>query len=71
MEWLDKVSIIAKKYGVPVHMDGARLMNAAIASKTHPSRIVKDVDTVCFCLSKGLAAPIGSLLLGSRSFIEK
>lgn len=52
-------------------MDGARLMNASIASKVTPNRIVKDMNSVCFCLSKGLGAPIGSLLLGSRSFIEK
>lgn len=71
MEWLDKLSIIAKNYEIPIHMDGARLMNAAVASKVHPSRIVKDMDSVCFCLSKGLGAPIGSVLLGTKSFIER
>lgn len=71
MEWIDNLAKIARKYDVPIHMDGARLMNAAIASKTHPGRIVRDIDTVSICLSKGLAAPVGSILLGSKSFIEK
>lgn len=52
-------------------MDGARIMNASVASKVPVNRIVKDMNSVCFCLSKSLGAPIGSVLLGSRSFIEK
>ena len=48
-------------------MDGARLFNAAVASKTDPARIVRDFDTVSICLSKGLGAPVGSVLVGSKA----
>jgi threonine aldolase len=52
-------------------MDGARLFNAAIASSTDPARMVRDYDSISICLSKGLGAPVGSLLVGSRKFINK
>ncbi|XP_065173935.1 uncharacterized protein [Atheta coriaria] len=68
LEWIDELATIAKRHNLPVHMDGARLMNAAVASKTPPARICRDVDSVCFCLSKGLAAPVGSVLAGSQQF---
>ncbi|KAK9747475.1 Beta-eliminating lyase [Popillia japonica] len=71
LEWLDKLSNIAKSHGIAVHMDGARVVNAAVASKVELSRIVRDMDSVCFCLSKSLAAPIGSVLLGTKAFIER
>lgn len=71
LEWLEKVSNIAGEYNIPVHMDGARLMNAAVYLKVSPERVVRDVDTVCFCLSKGLGAPIGAILAGSQSFVSK
>lgn len=71
LEWLDKLTTIAKSHNIAVHMDGARIMNAAVASKVELSRIVKDIDSVCFCLSKSLGAPIGSVLLGRKSFIER
>jgi len=65
------VAEVAHKYDVPVHMDGARLFNAAVALKVPARELVKNVESVCFCLSKGLSAPIGSVLVGSRAFIEK
>ncbi|XP_060522668.1 uncharacterized protein LOC132699793 isoform X2 [Cylas formicarius] len=71
LEWLEKVSNVAAEHNIPVHMDGARMMNAAVYLKLPPSRLVRDVDTVCFCLSKGLGCPIGAMLAGSSSFIEK
>ncbi|XP_022906668.2 uncharacterized protein [Onthophagus taurus] len=71
LSWLDELTSISKSYKIPVHMDGARIMNAAVALNVPVNRIVKDIDTVCFCLSKGLGAPIGSLLLGSTQFIQR
>ncbi|XP_057659129.1 uncharacterized protein LOC130895682 isoform X2 [Diorhabda carinulata] len=71
LEWLEKVNGIAAEHGIPIHMDGARMMNAAVHLKVTPRRIVRDVDSVCFCLSKGLGCPIGSILAGSADFITK
>jgi len=56
---------------LPVHLDGARIFNAATALNTKVADLVDGCDSVMFCLSKGLAAPVGSMLVGSRSFIEK
>src|SRR5512133_2694224 len=56
---------------IPVHLDGARIFNAAIALKTEAPRIAACADSVMFCLSKGLCAPVGSLLAGSRDFVER
>ncbi|WP_336024531.1 threonine aldolase family protein [Halobellus salinisoli] len=55
---------------VPVHLDGARLFNACVALDVDPARMVRDVDSVLFCLSKGLGAPVGSILAGDADFIE-
>lgn len=60
---LDEICKVAKEKDCKLHMDGARLFNAAVASRTDPSRIVRDFDTVSICLSKGLGAPVGSLLV--------
>lgn len=54
-----------------VHLDGARIFNAAIALNIEPDILAKDVDSVMFCLSKGLSAPVGSILAGSKEFIQK
>ncbi|MBN2050652.1 MAG: low-specificity L-threonine aldolase [Spirochaetales bacterium] len=61
----------AKKYSLLVHMDGARVFNAALASDLSVRKICSFTDTVTFCLSKGLGAPVGSLLCGSKDFIEE
>jgi threonine aldolase len=61
----------AHEAGLPVHLDGARIFNAAVAQKKPVAEITKKFDSVMFCLSKGLAAPVGSILLGSKAFIEK
>ena len=60
-----------RKHGLRIHMDGARLFNAAIALDTPASELAADSDTVGFCLSKGLSCPIGSVLCGDADFIEE
>lgn len=62
---------MAKSHHVPVHLDGARLFNAAIALGVEAHELAACADTVMFCLSKGLCAPVGSMLVGSRAFIER
>jgi threonine aldolase len=61
----------AKRLGLRVHCDGARLMNAAVALQVLPSSLVADCDTTTLCLSKGLGAPVGSLLAGSEAFVHE
>ena len=65
-ETLDEICKVAKEKDCKLHMDGARLFNAAVASGTDPARMVRDFDTVSICLSKGLGAPVGSILVGSK-----
>ncbi|MFF0826043.1 low-specificity L-threonine aldolase [Brevibacillus sp. NPDC003359] len=62
---------VAQKHGIPVHMDGARLFNAAVAQGVAVSELSAFADTVQICLSKGLSAPVGSILAGERAFIEE
>jgi threonine aldolase len=62
---------VAEKYGLNVHMDGARVFNAAIALNVDVKELTKHVDSVMFCLSKGLSAPIGSIVAGTNEFIVK
>lgn len=61
----------AHELDVPVHLDGARVFNAAAALDTEVEKTVENVDSVMFCLSKGLGAPVGSMLAGSEAFIER
>ena len=69
-EMLDEIAKIAHENDCSIHMDGARLFNAAIAMKTDPARMVRDFDSISICLSKGLGAPVGSILVGSHNFIK-
>lgn len=62
---------IADRHGFRIHLDGARLFNAAVALRIPARQITKHVDTVTFCLSKGLRSPVGSLLCGSDEFIQR
>jgi threonine aldolase len=62
---------LAREHGVPVHTDGARVFNAAIALGVDPAEIARNTDTIGFCVSKGLSAPVGSILCGSRAFMER
>jgi len=61
----------ASRRGIPVHLDGARIFNAAIALGCPPADLARWADSVMFCLSKGLCAPVGSLLVGSKAFIDE
>jgi len=63
------IATIAHGHGVPLHVDGARLWNAVVALGVRPTDLSGPADSVSFCLSKGLACPIGSLVVGSRDFI--
>jgi len=60
---------IAERHSLVMHLDGARLFNAAVALGVEPPVLTRDVDSVAFCLSKALCAPVGSVLCGSREFI--
>jgi threonine aldolase len=66
-----QVCAVAKKHNLPVHLDGARIFNAAIALGIDVKELVREVDSLSFCFSKGLTAPVGSVLCGSRSFVER
>jgi len=68
---MERIYNIAKEHGLPVHIDGARIFNAAASLGVDVKEVAKYGDSIMFCLSKGLAAPVGSLLVGSREFIEK
>jgi threonine aldolase len=61
----------AKECGIPTHLDGARVFNAATALGVSVSRLTSGFDTVMFCLSKGLAAPVGSMIVGNRASIDR
>ncbi|HLY29567.1 MAG TPA: low-specificity L-threonine aldolase [Ktedonobacterales bacterium] len=70
-ETLRELAAPARQRGLPVHMDGARIFNAAIALGAPASTLAAEVDSVMFCLSKGLSAPVGSMLAGSREFVAE
>lgn len=65
------VAVLAHNHGLALHLDGARIFNAAIAQGVKVSELTDPVDSVTFCLSKGLCAPVGSVLCGSVVFIKK
>jgi threonine aldolase len=65
------VCAVAHAAGVPVHIDGARIFNAALALGVDAATLVADADSVSFCLSKSLSAPVGSLIVGTREFIGR
>ena len=68
---IGSVADVARAHGIPVHVDGARIFNAAVYLEAPVAELVRDVDTVTFCLSKGLSAPVGSVLCGPRETIER
>ncbi len=67
----DEICFNAHQLNLPVHLDGARIFNAAVAQNETVANLSKSVDSVQFCLSKGLGAPVGSLLLGKKDFINE
>ena len=71
LEEMEAIYTAAKARGLMVHMDGARLFNAAVALGVPAAQVAKYTDSVMFCLSKGLCAPVGSMLAGSREFIAR
>jgi threonine aldolase len=68
---LEGVRRVAREAGIPVHMDGARLWNAAVAAGVEPRVFAAFADSVSVCLSKGLGAPVGSLIAGDARFLER
>jgi threonine aldolase len=68
---VEAIASLAHAHGVKVHVDGARIFNAATALDVPVSALAEPVDSMMFCLSKGLSAPVGSMLVGSREFIYK
>jgi threonine aldolase len=68
---VDEICNRAHELGLKVHLDGARVFNAAAALGESVASMTRQVDSVMFCLSKGLGAPVGSMVVGSRAFIEK
>ena len=69
--YLAAVAAIARRHDVPLHVDGARFFNASVALGVTPRELAASVDSVAFCLSKGLACPIGSLVVGDRAFVDR
>lgn len=71
LEDMEAVRHVADKHKIPVHLDGARVFNAATSLGVDVKEIAKHVDTANVCLSKGLCAPVGSILVGSKKFIDR
>jgi threonine aldolase len=70
-DYTSRVGEIARQHGLALHIDGARIFNAAAAQNVTVKELVEPADSVMFCLSKGLVAPIGSMLAGSKRFISR
>lgn len=71
MEYTDQVAAIAREHDIKLHLDGARIFNAAAALGVSARDLAEPFDSVTFCLSKGLCAPVGSVLCGSKKFIHQ
>lgn len=71
VEYTEAAARLAHKHGLKVHIDGARIFNAAAALNVPAKKLVASADSVTFCLSKGLCAPVGSVLCGDKEFIHK
>ena len=71
LAYTQAVADIAHAHGVPLHVDGARFFNASVALGLTPAQLAAPADSVAFCLSKGLACPVGSMVVGSREFIHR
>jgi|LADL02.1.fsa_nt_gi threonine aldolase len=70
-DYINKIAILAQEHGLKTHMDGARIFNAAIKLKVPVHALLVGIDSVTFCLSKGLGAPVGSVLCGDQEFIKR
>lgn len=71
VSYMDEIGLLAGELGLYFHVDGARIFNAAVDLGVEPAKLVKAAQSVTFCLSKGLCAPVGSVLCGSKEFIDK
>ena len=71
VDYMRKVGELARRHGLKVYVDGARLFNAATALDVNANELVAEADSVSFCLSKGLAAPVGSVVCGTKDFIAR
>lgn len=71
VDYITRASVLCQHYGLKLHVDGARLLNASVALGVTPQAMCQHVDTLTLCLSKGLGAPVGSLLIGSDEYIYK
>lgn len=71
LSYLKEIQCFSEEKGLPVHMDGARIFNAAAAMNVSVKEIAQYADSIQFCLSKGLSAPIGSMVVGDKDFIKK
>lgn len=71
LDYMAAVRELANRHGLPVHLDGARIFNAAVSLDVEVREIAQYADSVMFCLSKGLCAPVGSMVVGRRDFIER
>jgi threonine aldolase len=69
IDYMQAVGDIARRHELKIHVDGARFFNAAVALGVAPDKLAAEADSISFCLSKGLAAPVGSVVCGSRDFI--
>jgi threonine aldolase len=70
-DYMARIGALVRRYGLALHLDGARVFNAAIALDVDVEELTRDADSVMFCLSKGLSAPVGSVLCGSETFIRE
>lgn len=71
VEYTQAVGELAHRHGLKLHLDGARIFNAAVLFGVEATQLVEPADSVTFCLSKGLSAPVGSVLCGSQDFIKR
>lgn len=71
VEYTKEACTLAHRHGLKMHLDGARIFNASVALGVPAAELARDVDSVGFCISKGLSAPVGSLLCGSKDFVER
>ena len=71
VKYTKEVANLARAHNIKLHIDGARIFNAAVAQGVEVQELVEDADSMSFCMSKGLAAPVGSVICGSKDFIDQ
>ena len=71
VKYTKEVANLARAHNIKLHIDGARIFNAAVAQGVEVQELVKDADSISFCMSKGLGAPVGSIICGSKDFIDQ